>query len=336
MDKVITLAHGSGGKLTHDLIRELFQKYFHNDLLLQNGDSAVFDIKSGKLAFSTDSYVITPLTFKGGDIGKLAVCGTVNDLSVSGAVPKYLSCGFIIEEGLPYCELESIVKSMSCAALEAGVQIVTGDTKVVQKGCADKLFINTSGIGIIPDGIELSTGKIQKGDKVLVSGTIGDHGTSILAEREGFFLTNSISSDCAPLNGLASDLLRELGTGIRFMRDPTRGGLAATLNEIVEDIPYGIKLHEDMIPVQKQVKGMCDMLGIDPLYMANEGKLLVIVDDKFCEIALEVMKNHKYGVNASIIGEIEPNYPGRVYLATITGGKRVLDMPVGDQLPRIC
>ena len=336
MNEVITLSHGSGGRLTHNLISEIFHNYFNNNILLENGDAAVFNVKADKLAFSTDSYVITPLTFKGGDIGKLAVCGTVNDLSVSGAIPKYLSCGFIIEEGLPLSVLESIARSMSCAADEAGVQIITGDTKVVQRGCADKLFINTSGIGIIPDGVLLSTGYIQKGDKILVSGTIGDHGTSILVEREGFFLSSSISSDCAPLNGLALNLVRQLGSNIRFMRDPTRGGLAATLNEIAEDIPFGIRLHEDTIPVVKQVRGICDMLGIDPLYMANEGKLLAIVDDKFCEKALEIMKSHKYGVNASIIGEIESNYPGKVYLSTITGGKRVIDMPVGDQLPRIC
>ena len=336
MNEVITLSHGSGGKLTHKLISDIFHKYFDNKLLLENGDSAIFEVEAGRLAFSTDSYVITPLSFKGGDIGKLAVCGTVNDLSVSGAVPKYLSCGFIIEEGLPVVQLEEVAKSMSEAAKEAGIQIVTGDTKVVQKGCADKLFINTSGIGILPDGLELSTKNISKGDKVLISGTVGDHGTSILVEREGFFLQSEVSSDCAPLNGLISSLLCELKGSIKFMRDPTRGGLAATLNEIAMDIPYGIKLFEDLIPVQKQVKGVCDMLGMDPIYMANEGKFLMVIDENSHERALEIMRAHKYGTCASLIGEIEDCYSGKVYLETITGGKRVIDMPIGDQLPRIC
>ncbi|MCX7708294.1 MAG: hydrogenase expression/formation protein HypE [Clostridia bacterium] len=336
MKDIITLAHGSGGKLTHNLISELFHKYFSNDLLLESGDAAVFDIDKGRMAFTTDSYVITPIFFKGGNIGKLAVCGTVNDLAVSGAKPLYLSCGFILEEGFPVKELEEIVKSMAETALEAGVAIVTGDTKVVQKGGADRLFINTSGVGVIADGISYSPSKIQEGDKIIISGTMGDHGTAILLEREKFQVQSSIQSDCAPLSGMIDAVLKKFGSAVRVMRDPTRGGVATTLNELVKDRSIGIRISEDELPVKDEVKGICEMLGLEPLYMANEGKILLAVDSEVCEEILKIMKEHPYGRDAAVIGEAVKDYPGKVFMHTLTGGNRIIDMLVGDQLPRIC
>lgn len=336
MSDIITLAHGSGGKLTHRLISEMFHKYFKNDMLLEAGDSAVFQVAGGKLAFTTDSYVITPIFFNGGNIGKLSICGTVNDLAVSGAKALYLSCGFIIEEGFELSKLEEIVKSMADTAAEAGVSIVTGDTKVVQKGAVDKIFINTSGIGIIPEGISISPSNIKAGDKVIISGTIGDHGTAILLEREKFNINSSLKSDCAPLNNMLHDVCNRFGSSVHVLRDPTRGGVATTLNEIAFDKSLGIKLIEDSLPVRNEVTGVCEMLGLDPLYMANEGKALLIVEDKYCDSVLEVLKKHNYGKDAAIIGEIVEQYPGKVFLETLTGGNRIVDMLVCDQIPRIC
>lgn len=336
MSDIITLAHGSGGKLTHSLIGDLFHRYFQNPLLLKSGDAAVFDTDRGSMAFTTDSYVITPLFFKGGNIGKLAVCGTVNDLAVSGARPLFLSCGFIIEEGFEIAQLEEIVRSMAEAAKEAEVSIVTGDTKVVQRGGADKLFINTSGIGLVPEGISLSSGRIEKGDKVILSGTLGDHGTSILLERENFQIHSGLSSDCAPLNGMLQEVVREFGDEIHVMRDPTRGGVATTLNEFSKERGLGIRIFEDKLPIKDQVRGVCEMLGLDPLYMANEGKVLLFAGGSCAGRVVESLKKHKYGRDAAVIGEVSELYPGKVFMSTVTGGNRIVDMLTGDQLPRIC
>ncbi len=336
MSELITLAHGSGGRLTHLLIRELFQRHFENKILLEGSDAAIFGVSQGKLAFTTDSYVISPIFFRNGNIGKLAVCGTVNDLAVCGAIPRYLSCGMIIEEGFPIDKLEKIVISMAETAREAKVMIVTGDTKVVPRGCVDQLFINTSGVGVIPEGITFSTQKIQPGDQVIISGTIGDHGTAILLEREDFKLQSEIVSDCAPLNGLLQMLTRDYSQAIRVMRDPTRGGVATTLNELVTEGRFGIRLFEEQLPVQDGVAGICEILGLEPLYLANEGKVLLIVAATQAQEIVAVLRQHAFGQQAAIIGEIDSTYPGKVYLKTITGGQRVLEMLVGDQLPRIC
>jgi hydrogenase expression/formation protein HypE len=336
MDKRITVAHGGGGKLTHSLITGIFHKYFDNPLLLQNGDAAVFKVSEGEMSFSTDGYVITPWRFRGGNIGKLAVCGTVNDLAVSGAVPMYLSCGFIIEEGFELDSLEEIAASMAAAAKEAGISIVTGDTKVVPKGAADHVFIHTSGVGMLPRNVSISPSRIKEGDAVIISGTMGDHGTAIMLEREGFPIQSPVSSDCAPLNGMIREVTSKFGDKVHMMRDPTRGGVAATLNEIAEGLNFGIRLNEEQLPVKKEVVGICGMLGFDPLYIANEGKVLFIVPGEISDGVLEVLRSSRYGKDAAVIGCIESRYPGKVYLDTILGGSRIVDMPVGDQLPRIC
>jgi hydrogenase expression/formation protein HypE len=335
MSDIITLAHGSGGKLTHNLIRDIFVKHLSNDILLQGDDSAKLELNSGKLAFSTDSFVITPIFFKGGDIGKLAVCGTVNDLAASGAKPLYLSCGFIIEEGLPVEELERIVESMGRTARDCGVKIVTGDTKVVQKGAVDKIFINTSGIGEIYENVNASGTNAKPGDKVIITGTIGDHGCSILLEREMLNITAEIRSDCAPLNKLV-EAVADITEDIHVLRDPTRGGVATTLNEIAVQSKVGIRLFEDQIPVRDEVAGVCEMLGMDPLYMANEGKMLIIIPDNSVDKVMEVLKSSEFGKNSRIIGEVVETPAGKVFMKTITGGNRIVDMLVGDQLPRIC
>ncbi len=336
MDERITLAYGSGGKLTHQLISTLFYRYFGNDLLLEGGDSAVFATQNGRMAFTTDSYVISPVFFQGGNIGKLAVCGTVNDLAVSGAVPRYLSCSFIIEEGLKLKDLESIVKSMADTAKEAGVGIVTGDTKVVQKGCADRIFINTAGIGFIPEDVCFSVKNIRKGDKIILSGTMGDHGTAILLEREGLNVQSSITSDCAPLNLLLEPVIKKYSGAIRIMRDPTRGGVATTLNELICGSGLSINLHEGSLPVKEEVKGICEMLGMDPLYVANEGKTLIIADGNQADGIVTLLKESVYGKDATIIGTVTDHYPDKVYISTLAGGRRIIDMLTGDQLPRIC
>lgn len=336
MDERITLAYGSGGKLTHQLISTLFYRYFGNDLLLEGGDSAVFETQNGRMAFTTDSYVISPVFFKGGNIGKLAVCGTVNDLAVSGAVPRYLSCSFIIEEGLKLEDLESIVKSMADTAKEAGVSIVTGDTKVVQKGCADRIFINTAGIGLIPSNVNFSVKNIRKGDKIILSGTMGDHGSAILLEREGLNIQSNIASDCAPLNLLLQPVIRKYSGDIRVMRDPTRGGVATTLNELIGGSGLSINLCEDAMPVREEVKGVCEMLGMDPLYMANEGKVLIIADGDQADGIVTLLKESPYGKDAAIIGTVTDHFPDKVYISTLAGGSRIVDMLTGDQLPRIC
>lgn len=336
MSDIITLSHGSGGKLTHQLIGKVFQHYFRNDWLMEGGDSAVLEMQPGRLAFTTDSYVIHPLFFPGGNIGKLAVCGTVNDLAVSGAVPRYISCGWIIEEGFAVGELEKIAESMALAAQEAGVYIVTGDTKVVPKGCADKLFLNTSGVGFIPEGLRLAPARIRPTDRVIVTGTIGDHGTAILIERENLQVQTALASDCAPLNGMLEQVTASVGDAVRLMRDPTRGGVATTLNEFTAGQGFGIRLEEDALPIKAEVSGLCGMLGMDPLYMANEGKALLVVDGAQADRVLEVLRSSPYGRDAAVIGEVVAEHPGKVFMHTVAGGNRIIDMLVGDQLPRIC
>ena len=322
--------------MTHQLINDLFYKYFRNDMLLEGGDSAAFMAENGRVAFTTDSYVISPIFFKGGNIGKLAVCGTVNDLAVSGAIPKYISCGFIIEEGFGLRELELIVKSMADMAQQAGVSIVTGDTKVVQKGCVDQVFINTSGIGFIPENVNLSAKNIRAGDQVILSGTMGDHGTAILLEREELKVRSEITSDCAPLNLLIKPVLEKLPNAVRIMRDPTRGGAATTLNELIAGSGLGVRLYQDSLPVKEEVKGICEMLGMDPLYMANEGKVLIIADGNQADDVIRILKESPYGRDAAVIGTVTDDFPDKVFMSTLAGGNRIIDMLSGDQLPRIC
>jgi hydrogenase expression/formation protein HypE len=335
MSGIITLAHGSGGKLTHDLIKDIFVKHFSNDILLSGDDSARIDLNGGRLAFTTDSFVITPIFFKGGNIGKLAVCGTVNDLAAAGAKPLYLSCGFIIEEGFSIKELEEVVALMGQTAKECGVKIVTGDTKVVQKNAVDKIFINTSGIGVVHEGLNVSGSNAMPGDKIIITGTIGDHGCSVLLEREALDIVSDLESDCSPLN-LILEKVFEIEKDIHVLRDPTRGGLGTTLNEIARQSNVGIKLHEDRIPLREQVRGVCEMLGLDPLYMANEGKMIIILPGKSAEKVLGVLRADLLGKNSCVIGEVTEEHRGRVTMKTITGGSRIVDIPVGDQLPRIC
>jgi len=327
------LAHGSGGKLMHDLIQS-FLPELSNPLLDRMEDSAVFEV-SGRLAFTTDSYTVRPLFFPGGDIGKLAVCGTVNDLSMSGAKPLYLSLAFIIEEGLPLADLKKVILSIKKAAAEAGVKIVTGDTKVVDRGSADKLFINTAGVGSVPEGVNISAANARPGDKVIVSGTIGDHGMAVLSRREGLKFADPVPSDCAPLNGLVKAMLTA-AKDIHCMRDPTRGGLAVTLNDFAAQSHAGIIIRENDVPVNKAVQAACDLLGLDPLYIANEGKLVAVMPAADAPAVLAAMQRHKYGRQATIIGEVVAAHPGKLVMKTALGASRIVDMPVGELLPRIC
>jgi len=328
------LAHGSGGKLAHELVEKSFVKAFANPFLAKLDDSAVMDF-SGKLAFTTDSYVVSPIFFPGGDIGKLAVYGTVNDLAMSGAKPLYLSLSFIIEEGLPQDELNEVVDSVRKAAQEAGVEIVTGDTKVVHRGSADKLFINTAGVGIIPEGVDISGGRARPGDRVILSGTIGDHGIAVLSQREGLSFSTQLESDCAPLGSLVAEMLAA-SPDIHCLRDPTRGGLATTLNELAKQSKVSIRIEEGKIPIREEVLAACEMLGFDPLYVANEGKLVAIVPVKDVDKILKAMRQNHYGTGAGIIGEVKAEHPGRGVMKTCLGASRMVDMLVGDLLPRIC
>jgi len=332
-DKIL-LAHGSGGKLAHDLIEKDFVPALANPLLNRLDDSAVVDF-SGRLAFTTDSYVVKPVFFPGGDIGKLAVCGTVNDLAMSGAKPLYLSLAFIIEEGLPQDELNKIVSSVRKAAQEAGVEIVTGDTKVVNRGGADKLFINTAGVGIIAEGVNISGDRAVPGDKVILNGTIGDHGIAVLSQREGLSFSTQLESDCAPLGSLVAEMLAA-SRDIHCLRDPTRGGLATTLNELAKQSKVSIRIEEEKMPVRQEVLAACEMLGFDPLYVANEGKLVAIVPAKDADKILKAMKENHYGAEAAIIGEVGAEHHSRVVMKTCMGSSRIIDMLVGDPLPRIC
>lgn len=344
-DTQITLAHGSGGRAMHELIEGLFLEYLRNPLLEKLEDQAVLEIESTgrptRLAFTTDSYVVDPIFFPGGDIGKLAVCGTVNDLAMSGARPRYLSAGFILEEGFPIEDLKRVLTSMRAAAEEAGVLIVTGDTKVVQRGSADKLFINTAGIGVIETAAQLSATRASVGDKVILSGNIGDHGTTIMIARGELELETEIESDCAPLGTLVKEMLDEADRAgateaLHALRDPTRGGLATTLNEIALSSEVCIEIREDLIPVREEVHGACEILGLDPLYVANEGKLVAIVAGDIAEQLVARMRENPYGRDACIIGEVKAEPQGIVAMRTGFGGTRIVDMLVGEQLPRIC
>jgi len=334
MDDRILLAHGSGGKLSHELVEKKFLPFLSNPALNTLDDSAIFEA-SGRLAFTTDGYVVNPIFFPGGDIGKLAVCGTVNDLAMSGARPLYLSLSAIIEEGLLLSELEQIVQSIKKSAEEAAVNIIAGDTKVVNRGQADKLFITTSGVGIIPPGVDISGANGRVGDKVLLSGTIGDHGIAVMSQREGLRFSMALESDCAPLNKLVSQML-EVSSRIHCLRDPTRGGLATTLNELAQQSKAGITLDEAKIPVKDDVRAACELLGLDPLYVANEGKLVAIIHPTDADRVLTQMKRNNYGRDAAIIGEVTDEHPGKVVMRTKLGPSRIVDMLSGELLPRIC
>lgn len=322
--------------MTHDLVTGLFMKAFDNPELAKQDDQAVVEIAGVKLAFSTDSYVVDPIIFPGGNIGDLAVNGTINDLSMCGARPLYLSAGFIIEEGLAIEELEAIVDSMQRAAREAGVTIVTGDTKVVNKGKGDKLYINTAGIGVIEHSFELDPSRLRAGDHIILSGTIADHGMAILSKREGLPFETSIESDTAPLHTLVQTILEAGGVDVRAMRDPTRGGVAATLNEFAQASRVGICIHEERLPMIQPVAGACEILGFDPLNIANEGKLIVAVAASVSDRVLGVMRSHPQGTRAALIGEVTSEYSGSVSMRTRIGSWRIVDMPEGEQLPRIC
>ena len=335
----ILLGHGSGGKLSAALIRDVFLPAFQNPVLARLDDQAIVNVNGQRLAITTDSFVVKPLFFPGGDIGSLAVHGTVNDLAMGGATPLFLSAAFIIEEGFSMEELRRVVNSLQRAAAEAGVQIVTGDTKVVEKGKGDGLFINTTGIGLVPEGLELSADRARPGDKVLLSGSIGDHGIAILAQREGLEFETQIESDSAALHTLVAEMLRVASIGtpdIRCMRDPTRGGVSSTLNEIAQQSRVGIELEESSLPIHEQVCGACELLGLDPLYVANEGKLIAIVAPEAAEAVLQAMRRHPLGAEAQIIGTVKKENPGLVTMRTPLGTTRIVDMLSGDQLPRIC
>jgi hydrogenase expression/formation protein HypE len=337
--KRIVLGHGSGGKLTADLIEKIFLPAFRNATLDKLDDQAVVTIAGARLAFTTDSFVVTPIFFPGGDIGRLAVHGTVNDLAMSGARPLYLSAAFILEEGLAVDDLRRVVESMRAAAAEAGVQLVTGDTKVVNRGKGDQIFITTTGIGVIEEDINISADRARPGDKIILSGYIGDHGMTIMSQREGLEFESAIESDSAPLNGLVAAMLATAPAANNFihtLRDPTRGGVATTLNEIAKRANVGMILEERAIPVRESVKGACEVLGLDPLYVANEGKLLAVVGPEMADAVLEQMQQHHLGHDAAIIGEIVQTHPGMVLMKTEIGGTRVLDVMFGEQLPRIC
>ncbi|MBC8263843.1 MAG: hydrogenase expression/formation protein HypE [Anaerolineales bacterium] len=332
----ILLAHGGGGRLTQMLIERMFLPAFHNPALEALHDGAVLEVEGLRLAFTTDSFVVSPLFFPGGDIGELAVNGTINDLAMCGAHPLYLSLGLILEEGFPMEDLWRVVCSIQEATQEAGVEVATGDTKVVDRGKGDGVFINTTGLGLIPPGIHVSPQRVRPGDVVLISGAIGVHGIAILSVREGLAFETTLESDTAALNGLVEVLLEVVGPEVHVLRDPTRGGVASALNEIASSAGVGIALEEARIPVWDEVKGACEILGLDPLYVANEGKCLAIVAPEAAEAALEALRSHPLGREAAIIGQVVEAHPGSVILRSRVGGKRVVDMLSGEQLPRIC
>ena len=333
--KQIVLGHGSGGKLTSELIQKVFLPAFSNDYLSRLDDQAVLQLDGSRVAFTTDAFVVTPIFFPGGDIGSLAIHGTVNDLAMSGAKPLYIAAAFILEEGLATEELCRVVRSMSEAAKEAGVLLVTGDTKVVNRGKGDKLFITTTGLGMVDNSVRISADRARPGDKILLSGTIGDHGMAIMSQRENLEFEGTIESDTASLHTLVADMLRA-GVEIHCLRDPTRGGVATTLNEIAASSRAGMVIDERRIPVRETVKGACEILGLDPLYVANEGKLLAIVKSDSAALALQAMRKHPLGGDAQVIGEVVSAHPGMVLMKTAIGGTRVVDVMFGEQLPRIC
>ena len=330
------LSHGSGGRMMHQLIEDLFIKHFRNKILDEQTDAAILPVGTPDIAFTTDSFVIDPLFFPGGNIGKLAVCGTVNDLAVSGAEPLYLSVSFILEEGFPMNELEKIVKSLAEEAKKAGVLIVTGDTKVVNKGKCDKLFINTAGVGRVKkEDRQISQAKgIQAGDVIIINGTIGDHGMAVMKARESFNFKASVESDCACLNHMIREVLDH--AAVKFMRDPTRGGVATVLNELVTKIGLGIEIDESALPVTKGVKAMCEVLGFDPLHIANEGKVILVATEEEGLKILEILKKNELGTQSAIIGRVVNDHPGKIVLKNETGGRRIVDSLSGDQLPLIC
>ncbi len=331
----IQLAHGAGGRLSAELMDKVILPRFSNPTLDHLEDQAVVPVAEGKLAFSTDTFVVDPIFFPGGDIGELAINGTINDIAMSGAIPQYLSVGFILEEGLSIETFHRILISMETAIHQAGVQVVTGDTKVVSKGSCDKIFINTSGIGLVPMGIRLGVDRIRPGDAVLLSGTIADHGMAVLTTRKGLSFQSRVKSDTAALHGLVATML-EVCPDIHALRDPTRGGVATTLNEFARQAEVGITIREDRIPVKPDVKGACEILGIDPLYVANEGKLIAIVPAAQAPVVLQAMQNHPLGRDSVLLGTVTDEHPGLVTMTSLLGAARIIDMPVGEQLPRIC
>ena len=332
----VQMAHGGGGRLTQMLVDRLFVEAFDNPVLRSLHDGAVLGVEAGRLAFSTDSFVIRPLFFPGGNIGSLAVHGTVNDVAMCGAKPIAISAGFILEEGFPMADLWRIVESMRDAALEAGVSVVTGDTKVVDRGKGDGVYINTTGVGEVVDGIEISPERARSGDAVLLNGAIAEHGIAIMSVREGLEFETRLETDSAALYPLVERLLERLGDKVHVLRDPTRGGVASSLNEIASQAGAGVLLYEDQIPLAEEVRGACEILGFDPLYVANEGKCLAIVDADVAEEALEIWRAHPLGQDAAVIGHLVDDHPGRVFLRSTVGGLRVVDMLSGEQLPRIC
>ncbi len=336
MAEKITLAHGSGGKASHELIEKLFVASFGSKSLAAMEDSAVLQVGREKIAFSTDSFVVDPIFFPGGDIGTLAIHGTVNDLAMRGAKPLYLSVGMIIEEGFAYKDLETIVRSLKSGADKAGVEIVAGDTKVVQSGKADKIFINTTGIGLLDKELDISARNGRPGDRIILSGTMADHGTTILCQREGLQIQGGFMTDSAPLNHMVAAMVKDAGKSIHVLRDPTRGGVGTTLNELAQSSGVGIRIRETDLPVRDDVRGACELLGLDPLYLANEGKLLAFVEPDAVESLLAVMQKMEYGENACIIGEVVADHPGQVVLQTSIGSTRIVDMLHGEPLPRIC
>lgn len=332
----INLNHGAGGRAMAELIDGLFRQAFDNELLNQGNDQARFEVAAGQLVLSTDSFVISPLFFPGGDIGSLAVHGTINDLAMGGAVPLYLTAGFILEEGFPLADLEVIVQSMAQAAQEAGVLIVTGDTKVVERGKGDGVFINTAGVGRLPEGLKLGGDLARPGDKLIVSGTLGDHGVAIMSLRKGLDFATALESDSAALNGLVAAMVDGFANELRTLRDPTRGGLAATLNELAQSSGVGFRLHEEAVPIRQEVRGACELLGLDPLNVANEGKLIAIVAPDAANEIVDNMRTHPLGRDATIIGEVIDDDMQLVRMRTSIGGERVIDWLHGEQLPRIC
>jgi len=334
-DDVVTLAHGAGGKATRALVEGLFVEAFRNRALESLGDAAIVDIDGSRLAFTTDSYVVKPIFFPGGSIGDLAVNGTVNDLAVSGAAPLWLSAGFVIEEGFAVADLRRVAADMARAAEAAGVAIATGDTKVVERGNADGVYVNTAGLGLVAPGVDLRAENVRPGDRVLVSGTLGDHGMAVMIARGDLKLETDLESDTAPLHALVGALL-ELGEELRWLRDPTRGGLATALNELARGAEVAVVLDEDVLPIRPQVAGACEILGIDPLYVANEGKLVAVVSSDSADQAIDALRALPIGVDAAIVGTIAQEPEGLVLLDTSLGGRRIVDMLVGDPLPRIC
>ncbi|MGE5546164.1 MAG: hydrogenase expression/formation protein HypE [Solirubrobacterales bacterium] len=331
----VDLTHGGGGRAMAQLVDELFVAAFDNEALNQGNDQAAFDVPGGRMVMTTDGYVIHPLVFPGGDIGSLAVHGTVNDVAMAGARPLSLSAGFIIEEGFPLAELKFIVDSMARASREAGVPVVTGDTKVVEKGKGDGIFITTAGIGLVPAGVVISGDRARAGDAILVSGTMGDHGVAVMSKREGLEFETEILSDSAPLHTMVAEMVAAC-PGIRVLRDPTRGGLAATLNEIAAQSRVGMMIKETAVPVKPQVRGACELLGLDPLYVANEGKLICICDPTDADTLLGIMRGHRFGADAALIGHCREDAHHFVQMETAMGGMRVVDWLAGEQLPRIC